>query len=225
MKPVKSLASFWQEFKAFAFKGNMIDLAVAVVIGAAFSAVINSLVKDIIMPSITYVTTAAADAGHKAADVAQKTVNAVGVTSKPATQPATEQAAATQPATAPAVATTEPPAPPSNPDLVAIRQVLESLRTPPPAPKEEPKPVDIGWKIGNIQIGNFIGELLNFVLIALAVFIVIVKLLGSVMKRVGPPTPAEGPTTKECPYCLSVIPIKATKCAHCTADQPATKPA
>ena len=52
------LSSLWQEFKAFAFKGNMIDLAVAVVIGAAFGAVINSLVKDIIMPSITYVTTA-----------------------------------------------------------------------------------------------------------------------------------------------------------------------
>jgi large conductance mechanosensitive channel len=43
------------------------------------------------------------------------------------------------------------------------------------------------------------------------------------MKRVGPSTPVEGPTTKECPYCLSAIPIKATKCAHCTADQPGAK--
>src|ERR1700759_538339 len=93
MKPGKGVASLWQEFKAFAFKGNMIDLAVAVVIGAAFSAVINSLVKDIIMPSLTYVTTAAAEAGNKAAEVAKTTASAVGVTTKPAeTQPATQTA-------------------------------------------------------------------------------------------------------------------------------------
>src|SRR5579872_6658798 len=46
---------FWDEFKAFAFKGNMIDLAVAVILGGAFGAVINSLVKDIIMPALAYV--------------------------------------------------------------------------------------------------------------------------------------------------------------------------
>jgi len=203
------ISGFWQEFKAFAFKGNMIDLAVAVVIGAAFSAVINSLVKDIIMPSITYVTTAAAEAGNKAAEVAKTTASAVGVTTKPAeTQPAT------QPADAAAAAAAVPPPPAPAP-------------APAPAPekKDETKPVEISWTIGRIKIGNFIGELINFILVAFAVFVVIVKLLGSVMKRVGPKTPSEGPTTKECPYCLSVIPIKATKCAHCTADQPAIKTA
>ena len=51
-KPVRSL---WQEFKAFAFKGNMIDLAVGVVIGAAFTSLIGSLVKNVIMPIINYV--------------------------------------------------------------------------------------------------------------------------------------------------------------------------
>ena len=186
------LPSLWQEFKAFAFKGNMIDLAVAVVIGAAFGAVINSLVKDIIMPSISYVTSGAATAAHKAAAVAQNTVSST----HPSTEPAEEQSKSATP----------PPAPPA---------------APPPAPAQD-KPVDFSWTLGRIRIGNFIAELLNFLLIAFAVFLVIVKLLGSVMKRVGStPAPSE-PTTKECPFCLSVIPIKARKCAHCTADLPAS---
>ena len=75
-----------------------------------------------------------------------------------------------------------------------------------------------------MKIGNFIGELINFVLIALAVFLVIVKLLGSVMKRVGGTAAPSEPTTKECPYCLSLIPSKARKCSQCTADLPVEKP-
>jgi large conductance mechanosensitive channel len=72
--------------------------------------------------------------------------------------------------------------------------------------------------IGPVNAGAFIGAMINFLLVAAAVFIVIVKLLGSVMKHVSkPPGPSE-PTTKECPRCLSLIPIKATKCSHCTAD-------
>jgi large conductance mechanosensitive channel len=199
------LTSLWQEFKAFAFKGNMIDLAVAVVIGAAFGAVINSLVKDIIMPSVSYVTTGAATAAHKAATVAQDTASHIGVTSRPSeTQPA-----ATQPAEAAA-----PPSPPPTP-----AKTNDAGQT---SGGGEQKPVDFSWTIGRIKIGNFIAELINFIIVAFAVFIIIVKLLGSVMKRVGgTPGPSE-PTTKECPFCLSVIPIKARKCAHCTADLPAS---
>jgi hypothetical protein len=90
-----------------------------------------------------------------------------------------------------------------------------------PGPADE-KPVDLSWTIGRVRIGNFIAELINFLLVAFAVFLIIVKLLGSVVKRVGgTPAPSE-PTTKECPFCLSVIPIKARKCAHCTADLPAS---
>ena len=195
MKVRSQAASLWQEFKAFAFKGNMIDLAVAVVIGAAFSGVINSLVKDIIMPSISYVTTAATQAGKAVGDVAQHAGTRIGITS----QPATTQATGTQPAAA--VAETPPPAPAA-------------------APPDPNKPVDISWTIGRIRIGNFIGELLNFILIAFAVFLVIVKMLGTMVKKVGgTPKPSE-PTTKECPFCLSVIPYKARKCANCTADLP-----
>jgi large conductance mechanosensitive channel len=191
----KHLGQFWAEFKAFAFKGNMIDLAVAVVIGAAFSGVINSLVKDIIMPGVIYLTTAVHDVGTKAVAAAE---NTVGATRPAETQPA-EEARKEPPKQAAAAA----PAPPSEP------------------PKSDPqKPVQLDWKLGPLNIGNFIGELLNFILIALAVFVTIVKLLGSVMKRVGgTPKPSE-PTTKECPFCLSVIPIKARKCASCTADLP-----
>lgn len=210
MKIPSRLSTLWQEFKAFAFKGNMIDLAVAVVIGAAFGAVINSLVKDIIMPSISYVTTTAQSAAHEAAKVAEKTVSVVGAASKPSeTQPAETQPAETQPA--PARSTEAAPPPPAPPPAA-----------PPAAASDPNKPVEISWTLGRIRIGNFIAELLNFLLVAFAVFIVIVKLLGSVMKRVGStPAPSE-PTTKECPYCLSVIPIKARRCAYCTSELPAS---
>jgi large conductance mechanosensitive channel len=174
----------------------MIDLAIAVVIGAAFSGVINSLVQDIIMPSITYVTTTAQKAVTTAKDVAEKTAADVGVTTQPAS---------TQPGAAPAAAAAAPPPPPSP-------------AAAPPAGSD--KAVEISWKIGRIKIGNFIAQLINFMLVAFAVFILMVKLVGSVMKQVGgTPEPSE-PTTKECPFCLSMIPIKAKKCAHCTADLP-----
>lgn len=189
-------SKLWEEFKTFAFKGNMIDLAIAVVIGAAFSGVINSLVQDIIMPSITYVTTTAQKAVTTAKDVAEKTAADVGVTTQPAS---------TQPGAAPAAAAAAPPPPP--PPAAA-----------PPAGSD--KAVEISWKIGRIKIGNFIAQLINFMLVAFAVFILMVKLVGSVMKQVGgTPEPSE-PTTKECPFCLSMIPVKAKKCAHCTADLP-----
>ena len=133
------LSSIWQEFKGFAFKGNMIDLAVAVVIGAAFGTVIKSIVDNIIMPLVGYVT---------------------------------------------------------------------------------PKMTYTEWHLGKIMIGKFLGDLLNFLIIAFAVFITIVKLLGAVVKRVGTTPSPSAPATKECPLCLSVIPFKARKCSQCTADLP-----
>jgi large conductance mechanosensitive channel len=133
--------SLWSEFKNFAFMGNMIDLAVAVVIGGAFGKVIDSIVKSIIMPLISYVDLSK-DGGY------QK------------------------------------------------------------------------WTLGRLQVGTVLAELLNFTLVALAVFIVIVKLLGALMKRATPPPEPGEPTTKECPKCLMSIPFKAVKCGHCTSDLP-----
>jgi large conductance mechanosensitive channel len=118
----------------------MIDLAVAVVIGTAFGAVVNSLVKDVLMPILSYVV-------------------------------------------------------PSQ----------DSYQT---------------WHFGKVAIGKFLSEIVNFAVIALAVFIMIVKLLGAIMKKAAPPPAPSEPVTKECPLCLSVIPMKARKCGHCTADLP-----
>lgn len=130
--------SLWQEFKTFAFKGNMIDLAIGVVIGTAFTGVINALVKSVLMPALSYIA----------------------------------------------------------PNVDSYRDL----------------------KLGRVEYGNFVAELINFLLVALAIFIIVIKIVQGMMKRSAPaPAPAE-PTTKECPYCLSTIPIKATRCAHCTSE-------
>jgi large conductance mechanosensitive channel len=135
----------WNEFKNFAFKGNLIDLAVAVVLGTAFGNVIQAIVKDLIMPLISYI-----DFGKGR-----------GYTN---------------------------------------------------------------WHIGRLQVGYVLAELLNFMLVALAIFIIIVKVVGALMKRALTPPAAGEPTTKECPYCLMVVPIKARKCGHCTSDLPELAP-
>jgi large conductance mechanosensitive channel len=121
------------EFKAFAFKGNVIDLAVAIVIGVAFGAVVNSFVNHIIMPAVSYV-----------------------------------------------------------------------------APAGDYKE----WTIGRIQIGLFIGAVVNFLIIAMSVFLAIVKVRQVIVK----PPPAAAPSTKECPACAMEIPAKASRCPHCTSD-------
>jgi large conductance mechanosensitive channel len=139
MKAPSQVTSLWSEFKSFAFKGNMIDLAVAVVIGAAFGDVIKSIVNNLIMPLVSYVT---------------------------------------------------------------------------------PSKAYTTWHIGKLMYGQFLGDLLTFLIVSFAVFITIVKLLGAVMKRAGATPASSEPTTKECPFCLSVIPLKASKCSHCTADLP-----
>jgi len=133
------MRGLWSEFKSFAFKGNMIDLDVAVVIGSAFGAVVKSMVDNIIMPVLGYVIPS--KGGY------------------------------------------------------------------------------LGWHIGALKIGLFLGDVLNFLIIALAVFIVIVKVVGYLMRRAAPPPP---PGTKDCPFCLMAVPIKASKCGHCTSELPTT---
>jgi large conductance mechanosensitive channel len=136
------ISKYWGEFKSFAFKGNMVDLAVAVVIGQAFGTIITAIVNDIIMPLINY----------------------------------------------------------------ALKWMPggESYKT---------------IHIGKFMVGDLLSAIINFLIVAAVVFIVIVKMLGAIMqKAAGPATAPSEPTTKECPLCLSMIPIKARKCAHCTAD-------
>ncbi len=140
---MKSLLS---EFKAFILRGNMVDLAVAVVIGVAFGAVINALVQDVIMPII---------------------------------------------------------------GIFGGKPTFDEYY----------------WVINGsqIKIGSFITALIAFVIIAAAVFFLVVKPLNAFMALRKKPE-AEA-TTRECPYCLSEIPIKATRCAYCTAEVPAQVPA
>jgi large conductance mechanosensitive channel len=191
------LKNLWSEFKAFAFKGNMIELAVAVVVGGAFGNVINAMVKDIINPAISYAVTGV----EEARDVAKSTVNTVASKTGMTTQPTTQ---ATVDSTTPP-ATTPPSAPAGAPAPAA------------PAPKDPNAVVNFDWKIGRFLIGDFVGAIINFIIIAFAVFIMIVKLSDSVMKKVGgTPAPSE-PTTRECPECLSIIPLRAKRCPNCTS--------
>ncbi|MCE9645540.1 MAG: large conductance mechanosensitive channel protein MscL [Chloroflexi bacterium] len=125
-----------KEFKEFVMRGNVLDLAIAVIIGGAFGKIVGSLVNDILMPVIGLLIGG---------------INFSGLSTT----------------------------------------VGEAVIT---------------W-------GVFVQAIFDFLIIAFVIFL-IVKLANKMKKA---PAPAD-PTTKDCPYCLSVIPIKATRCAHCTSE-------
>jgi large conductance mechanosensitive channel len=141
-----------KEFKEFVMRGNVIDLAVAVIIGGAFGKIVTSLVNDIIMPPIGLLL--------KGVNFADLFVSLNG------------QAYAT----------------------LAEAQAAGA-------------PV--------LTYGNFIKNIVDFLIVALVIFLMIKAINAA--KRKPAPAPAE-PTTKECPQCFTVIPIKATRCPHCTSD-------
>lgn len=137
--------SMIQEFKTFAMRGNVVDMAVGIIIGGAFGKIVSSIVKDVIMPPIGLLL-----GGVDFSSLAVTLKGAVG-----------ETAAVT------------------------------------------------------INYGMFINTVIDFVIIAFAIFIMI----RSMNKLKKPqPVPAAAPTTKECPECLMTIPIKARRCGHCTAN-------
>jgi len=141
----------WKEFKEFAVKGNAIDLAVGVIIGAAFGGVIASLVKDIIMPPLGLL------AGGL--DFSNQFLVLKGA-----------------------------------PGGVAFA-----------TPADAAKAGAITW-----NYGNFVTLLINFLIVGFLV----VKAINK-MKR---PAPTAAPVSKDCPACAMTIPIKATRCPHCTSD-------
>jgi large conductance mechanosensitive channel len=141
----------WKEFKEFAVKGNAIDLAVGVVIGAAFGGIVASLVKDIIMPPIGLLT--------------------------------------------------------GGLDFSNMFFVLKPIDATFATLAEANKAGAITW-----NYGNFITLLINFLIVALAIFMV-VKLLNTLKKA-----PNAVPVSKDCPFCAMTIPIKATRCPHCTSE-------
>jgi len=150
-----------KKFRDFAMKGNVIDMAVGIVIGAAFGKIATSLVNDVIMPPIGMLL--------GKVDFNNLYVSLNG-------------------------------------------KVYESL--------------DAAKKAGaaTINYGTFINNVLDFLIVALAMFI-IVQWYETMAQRLEGPKPAAAPTTKDCPYCLSSIPIAATRCPHCTSQLEASQAA
>ena|ERR1051326_2754582 len=127
-----------QGFRKFILRGNVVDLAVAVVVGAAFGTVVQALVKDLITPLVG---------------------SFGGV-----------------------------------PDFSALFFTINGSK---------------------FLIGDFINAALAFVLLAAVVYYFVVVPVSKMMDRYGPPPPV---VTRECPFCLSKIPLKARRCAFCTSD-------
>lgn len=141
---------FIGEFKEFALKGNVLDMAVGIIIGAAFGGIVSSLVKDVIMPPIGMLM-----GGINFADLF------ITLDGKAYATLAEAQAAA--------------------------------------AP--------------TINYGLFINAIINFLIVALAIF-VLIRQVNAARKKPVPPEP----NTKECPYCKESVAKAAVKCPHCTSD-------
>ena len=145
-----------KEFKEFAMRGNVVDMAVGIVIGAAFGVIVKSLVSDVIMPPI----------GLLLGNVDFENLFAVlkqGATAGPYASLADAKAAG------------------------AV----------------------------SMNYGVFINTIISFAIVVFAVFLMIRQINKLKRKEEAPPPE---PTTKECPYCFSTIPIKATRCGHCTSE-------
>lgn len=141
-----------KEFKEFAMKGNVIDLAVGVIIGGAFGKIVTSLVNDIIMPPI----------GRILGEVDFKDLKVTLVD--------TSNMTPVDAAAAPAIA-----------------------------------------------YGQFINVMLDFLIVAFCIFL-LVKVINVLRRNEKKEAPPVEVTEKDCPYCLSKIPLKATRCKHCTSQ-------
>ena len=130
-----------KEFKEFISRGNVMDMAVGVIIGGAFTAIVNSLVNDMLMPLLSLLTGGFDFSGL----------------------------------------------------CIALGE---------------------GENAAKINYGSFISAIINFLLIALVIFLII-KAINKVSRKKKEEAPV--PTTKECPYCKEQIAIEATRCPHCTS--------
>jgi large conductance mechanosensitive channel len=139
-----------KEFKEFAMKGNVLDMAIGVIIGGAFGKIVTSLVSDVLMPPLGLVL--------GKVDFSSLFLNLSGTP---------------QPSLAAAKAAGAP----------------------------------------TVNYGVFLQTVLDFIIIAFVIFMIVKQ-----VNRLKTPAAPGAPTTKDCPLCLSTIPIKATKCAHCTSS-------
>ena len=140
----------FKEFKEFAMRGNVVDMAVGIIIGAAFGRIISSLVSDVIMPPLGLLL--------GKVDFSNLFFNISG-------QP--------------------------YPTLAAAKAVGAAT----------------------INYGVFLNTVLDFLIVAFVIFLLIRQI-----NRWSKPKVAPAPTTKECPFCYSPIPIKATRCPNCTSE-------
>ncbi len=147
-----------QDFKAFITRGNVIDMAVGIIVGVAFGAVVNSLVKDVIMPPI-----------------------GLGL---------------------------------GNVDFANLFVVLKEGAA--PGPYASLAAAQAAGAV-TINYGVFINAIVNLLIIAVAVFFLIVRPVARLQARKKAEEPA-APTTKECPYCITAISIKASRCPNCTSE-------
>ena len=139
-----------KEFKDFAMKGNVVDMAIGVIIGGAFGKIVSSLVSDLLMPPLGLLM--------GKVDFSSLFINLSGT---------------------------------PQPSLTAAKAAG--------AP--------------TINYGVFLQATFDFIIIAFVIFLLVKQ-----VNRLKKPEPTAAPTTKDCPHCLSAIPIKATKCAHCTSN-------
>jgi large conductance mechanosensitive channel len=146
-----------KDFKAFIMRGNVVDMAVGIIIGAAFGVIITSLVKDVIMPPV----------GLLLGEV----------------------------------------------DFSNLAVILKQGATPGPYPT-----LADAQATGAVTLnyGLFINTIISFLIIALVVFFFVVRPIARMQtpKKVAEPA---APTTKECPFCHTSIPVKATRCPNCTS--------
>ncbi len=140
--------AFIEDFKKFAFKGNVVDLAVGVIIGAAFGKIVSALVADFVMPMVSLIL-------------------------------------------------------PSG-DWRASGIVLRTAA--------DPKDNVV------LKYGDFIGAVLDFLVVALVLFLVVSRIMKAAQGRLGIGEPAAPPAIKECPACCETVPAKATRCRYCTSE-------
>ena len=142
----------WKEFREFAMRGNVVDLAVGIIIGAAFGKIVSSFVADILMPPIGVLM------GN-----------------------------------------------------VDFSNLFVSLSRQSYATLAEAKTAGAA----TLNYGLFINTVIDFLIVAFAVFM-LVRQVNRFGKK--PEPAAAAPTTKECPFCIAQIPLRATRCPQCTSD-------
>lgn len=146
----------WKEFRDFIARGNVMDLAVGVLIGAAFGRIVTSLVEGILMPPLGLLL--------------------------------------------------------GRVDFSSLFVVLDRTQ-PVPASLADAK----AQGIPVIAYGQFINDIIGFLIVAAAIFLV-VKQVNRIKSSIDEPMPAAAPSTKECPHCASTISIRASRCPNCTSQ-------